>query len=157
MQERDCQMCRMTGFNSPGWAVHSPVLPVSADVPLLLTKKQAWLPKQLRKKRNIFLNITLRSEDHRIILRRFSSKGGWPLWGFLSALPRTTRRAEGAAHCTNGAALWVTQLQNLSGSVMTNAESKQQLGLLCHGQWHLLEAGKLPMNFWMLKSSYKNK
>lgn len=52
-------MRRMTGFSSPGWSVRSPVLPVSADIPLPLTKKQARLPKQLRKKREIIFKILL--------------------------------------------------------------------------------------------------
>lgn len=118
-------MCRMAGFKPPGWSVHSPGSPVSADIPLLLTGKQAWLPKQWRKKRNIFLNITWRSEDRRVILRSFCPKGGWSPWRFLPVLPSTTRRAEGAAHCTDGAALRVTQLQNLNGSVMTGSVSSQ--------------------------------
>lgn len=118
-------MCRMTGFKSPGCSVHSPASPVSAGIPLLLTGKQAWLPKQLRKKRNIFKNITLRPEDRRIILRSFCPKGGWCPWRFLPVLPSTARGAEGAACCTNGAALWVTLLQNLNGSVTTGSVSSQ--------------------------------
>ena len=79
------------------------------------------------KREIFFLNITLTSEGHRIILRRFCPKGAWSLWGFLPVLPSTTHSAEGAAHCTNGAALWVTQLQNLSDSVTTSSVSSQTL------------------------------
>lgn len=85
--------------------------------------------KTIEEKENFFffLNSTLRSEDHRVILRRFSSKGGCSPWGFLPVIPRTTLSTEGAAHCTNGAALWVTRLQNLSGSVTTSSVSSQRL------------------------------
>jgi len=42
-------------------------------------------------------NITLRSEGHRITLRRFCPNGDWSPWALLPVLPRTTGSTGGAA------------------------------------------------------------